>query len=225
MSHLKTLTTPRTWHVMRKENKFITRPSQGSHSRLFALPLQIVIRDILGYVGTAREMRRMIQDTDILINGKKQKDPHANLGIFDILAIPKVGKSFRMMLSTKGRLQLQEIAAKDGATKLCKVVGKRHVTGKKIQLSFHDGHTMLTDDNSIKVGDTLVRKLPEGKVTHILKLQEGAHIFLIKGKHIGDKGILKELKGEKVIYEDSTKNSVETLKDYTVVIGDKESLI
>ncbi len=225
MSHLKTLTSPRTWHVNRKENKFITRPKPGSHSRLFALPLQVIMRDILGYVKTARELRHMLKAADILVDGKKQRDTHSNVGIFDILSLPQIGKYYRMMLNVKGRLELIEISAEESASKLCKVVGKRHVAGKKTQLSFHDGHTMLTDDNSIKVGDTLVRKVPDGKVVHILGLKQGAHIFLIKGKHVGDKGVLREIKGDKIVYEDKEKNKIETLKGYTVVIGDQEPLI
>src|SRR3989344_9492405 len=116
------------------------------------------------------------------------------VGLFDVLSVPKLKKQYRMLLDKKGRLTLREINTKEAALKLVKVVGKNALKGGKIQFNLHDGRNIVSDAKA-KVGDTFLVALPKAIVTKIFPAKKGAKVFLIKGKHAGDLGILKEIKG------------------------------
>ena len=47
-SHLKRLAIPRSWPLPRKTTIWVTRPRAGAHSLERCMPLNIVIRDVIG---------------------------------------------------------------------------------------------------------------------------------------------------------------------------------
>jgi len=53
--HLKRLTIPKTWKISKKESKWAVKPSPGKHPISKAIPLGIVIRDMLHYADTMKE--------------------------------------------------------------------------------------------------------------------------------------------------------------------------
>ena len=53
--HLKRLRSPRAWTIPRKTDTWATKPAPGPHPMERSLPLGAILRDILGYAGTARE--------------------------------------------------------------------------------------------------------------------------------------------------------------------------
>ncbi len=224
MSHLKRLDAPRTWHIRRKEGMFVVNPLPGSHSTRSALPLQVIMRDILGYVHTARELRRALCAKPVLVDGKEQKEVRAPVGVLDVLFIPQTQENYRLLIDKKGKLSVFPISSSDGKIKLCKVLGKKQVRGGKIQLSLHDGRTVMSDI-PVHVGDSIVLSLPEGKITQRVEFAKGAYIYLVRGKHSGSHGVLCDIVGNRITYEDHEKNKIDTLKDYAIVIGKEKPLI
>ncbi len=107
---------------------------------------------------------------------------------------------------------------------ICKVVGKRKVKAGKIQISLHDGRTLL-GDGGVNIGDGVVLSLPDGKVTQNLELKKGNYVYMIKGKHASGVGVLSELTGGIIILEDEEKNKITTLKKYAFVVGEDKPLI
>ena len=67
-------------------------------------------------------------------------------------------------------------------------------------------------------------ELPSFKIKEILPLDKDASVFLTKGKHGGDNGVLKEIKGQEALYSADGK-VVETAKEYLFVVGKKEPVI
>ena len=49
-NHLKRLAMPRSWPLPRKTSIWVTRAAPGAHSLELCMPLNVVIRDILGYL-------------------------------------------------------------------------------------------------------------------------------------------------------------------------------
>jgi small subunit ribosomal protein S4e len=128
-----------------------------------------------------------------------------------------------MLLDKKGRLRLAEVSAKEAGVKLAKVVGKTALKGGKIQFNLHDGRNIVSDTKA-KVGDTFVLSLPEAKISKLLTVKKGATVFLIKGKHAGDVGVLKEIKGVEATYTVGDAD-IDTAKEYLFVVGDKAAEI
>ena len=59
-NHMKRLAMPRSWPLPRKTSIWVTRPAPGAHSLELCLPLRVVIRDVLGYAKSAREVRHIL---------------------------------------------------------------------------------------------------------------------------------------------------------------------
>ncbi len=222
-NHLKRIAAPKTWVLNRKGPTFTMHPNPGAHALGSGLALGMILRDHLKLASTMGEIRKIILGNDLLVDGKKQKDYRYNVGLFDVISIPHLKKHYRISLDNKGRLVVLEIPASESSTKICKVVGKKVLAGGKIQLNLHDGKNSSSQIKA-KVGDSLVLNLPDFQIKEVLDLQRGAAIFLIKGKHSGDLGVLESINKKEAQYQSDGKK-VETAKRYIFVVGKQKPLI
>ena len=225
MSHLKKLNAPRKWHIARRDQKFVVRPAPSGHEMSHVLPLLVVMRDVLHVVQTARELKLLFKQRQVLVNGKMQTDLKASIGLLDVLSLPDVDKYYRVVIDATRRLSLHSISKADSVKKVAKVVRKNAVIGGKIQITLQDGRTMIAD-NSVNVGDSAVLHLPEGKMTHVVELKKGVQIYIVKGKASGARGTVVDFDGtEKVVYDDGYGNKKVTLKSYVVALGEDKAFI
>jgi len=222
-NHLKRIATPKTWVINRKKNIFIVRPSPGAHSFAYGLPLGVILRDILKLATTMGEVKKIINNKEVLIDNKRRKDHRFIVGLFDVIAIPDLKKYHRVVLDKKGRLVVIDIDEKEATLKPSKIVGKTCVAGGKIQYNLHDGRNMVSDKKA-NVGDTFLISLVDLKIKEVYNLVKGVTIFLTKGKHAGDLGLFKEIKDEEAIYTKEGEE-VETAKEYLFVVGDKKPIV
>ena len=220
-NHLKRIASPRTWAIDRKNNKFITRPRPGAHSFENGLALGIIIRDHLKLASTMSEVKKTLNNNEVLVDGKRRKDHRYLIGLFDVLKI--AGKSYRILFDKKGRIMVSEISEKESTIKPCKILGKTALGKDKIQFNLHDGKNLIVNVDA-KVGDTLLLKIPQQEVIETLPLKKGATVFLTKGKHSGDVGVFKEIKKEEAIYSKDNQD-IETAKEYLFVIGKEKALL
>ena len=220
--HLKRLAAPKTWHIKRKGLKFITKPKAGPHSLEAGIPISILLKDILHYGSTTREVKKILSASEIKIDGKVRKDFRFPVGIFDTIEITSINEHFRIILNKKGKLDLIKIKKEDASLKPCKIIGKTMVRGK-LQLNLFDGKNILVESNAYKVGDTALLILPENKISKHLKLNKSSTIFLTGGKHIGEIGNVEDIVEDKVIYKDNNGNLIQTSKKYAFVIEDERN--
>ena len=222
-NHLKRIASPRTWLIGRKTHQFIVRPLPGGHSMKNSLPLGVILRDNLGLASTMTEIKKLLNNQEVLIDGKRKKNHRLPVGLFDVISLPALKKQYRILLDGKGRLCVQEIPESEASSKICQIVGKTVLGKDKIQFNLHDGKNVIST-KSAKVGDSFVLTLPTLDVKEVLPLQEGVFVFLISGKHAGASGVLKEIKGTEATFT-SDGEEIETAKSYLYVIGNKKSAI
>lgn len=184
---LERAAAPTWWPIERKAKKFITVPV-GPHSA--GIPLTVVVRDVLQLAATGREAAKAIKAGKILIDGRKMRDPGYGIGPMDILTIPELGKSWRLVPAAK--LALVETAGADASLKLCRVNGKRIVKGGRLQIALHDGRTLLAA-GPISTADSLLLKVPEQAVVGHIKLEPGALVLVTAGAAIGQLARLKSV--------------------------------
>lgn len=222
--HLKRLAAPKTWQIKRKGSKFVTKPVPGPHNLERGMPLSLVLKEVLNYANTTREVKKILNINEIKIDGKIKKDFRFPVGLFDIIEFTNTNEHFRLMFDRKGKIMLIKTTKEDSMLKPCKIIGKTMVRGK-LQLNLYDGKNIFVSNNSYKVGDTLLLSLPEQKISKHLKLDKKSTVFLTGGKHIGEVGVVEDVIGSKIIYKDNKNNLVETSKSYAFVVGNEKPII
>lgn len=215
--HLKRLAMPKSWTAKRRGLTFIIRPYPGPHPMKMALPLGSVIRDALNIAKTSREVRSVLNDNEILVDGIRRKEPKFPVGIMDVIEIKKINKYLRVVLE-RGKIKLIDIDKKEAGIKPCKILGKGKIRGKT-QINLYDGKNILTDNDEYKVGDTLVIGLPKQEIKEHIKFEKGCFIYLIGGKHSGDMGKIEDIISKKATYKGKSGELIETSKEYVFVVG------
>lgn len=224
-SHLKRLKAEKSWKIKRKKDKFITRPKPGAHSFAEGIPLGVILKELLEYAKTTKEIKHILYNKEVLVDGKIRKDHRYLAGFMDMISVPKKKEHFRILFNNKGHLYLKQVKDNETKFKLCKISGKRILIKKKMQISFHDGRTMLVDKDSFKVGDTLIIELPKQKIKEHLKLEPKAQIYLFSGRHVGGSGTLENIRGKYITFKNKKGDVFETLKKYVFVIGKNKPVV
>ncbi len=222
--HQKRLSAPKTYKIPRKVYKWTVKPSPGPHNKE-AVPLLIVVRDYLQLADNAREARRIISAGEILVDGVPRKDYKFPVGLFDVIKIPKLNKSYRMVFDEKGRYVPIEI--EDDDLKLYKIVNKTTIKGGRIQLNLFDGTNVL-GDNSFKTKDSILMRIPEKEIVDRLPFEIGALVMITGGTHAGEIGRVKDYKvvrssSPNLVTVDVGGREITTIEDYVFVIGKKDS--
>jgi small subunit ribosomal protein S4e len=227
-NHLKRLASPRSWVIPRKTNVYTTKPRPGAHPVERALPLATVVRDMLGLTETGREARRVIGAGEVQVDGRVVKDAKFAVGFQDVVAVPKTGKAWRVMLDEKARIRMAPVDAKTN-WKLAQVTGKTTVKGGLTQLNLHDGRNLLVKKDDYSTGDVLRLELPTQKVLGHFPLKEGAQVFIVDGTHAGEIAPVKSIevtRSHKANLIHLTRGEIgfTTIKPYAFPIGDKANL-
>jgi len=224
-NHQKRLSVPEGWPVERKTETFTVKADAGPHGEA-GVPLLILLRDVLGYADSRKEARYALEEGNVSINGDTVSDEERPVGMFDILAFAEREESYRVFPDEGGRLTLTPIDADAAGSKLGKVVGKRQVPGGETQLTFHDGQTLLVDDE-YSVGDSLVVDNQDDSIVAHFEYETDALATAVAGQHAGRIGVIDEIQ----VTAGSSDNNVllsaydgdkrfETVEAYIVVIDE-----
>lgn len=216
---------PKTWKVPKKKNKWALKPSSGPHSKEESIPLVISLRENLGLARNKKEAKNAISKGEIKVDGKVRRDPRYPVGFMDVLEVPKIEKSWRVMFDRKGYLDFQEIE-KDSNFKLLKVTGKIPFKGGKTQLSLGDGRTIIGDFDSVEIGDTVKVSIPEGKLEKHIPRVKGSLAFITGGSNVGRRGKIEEVLESEGSSPDhflikTEKEEFQSPEKYVFVIGEE----
>ena len=219
MTRLKRLASPKWWPIERKIKKF-TVPPRGPHKKSLSLPLQVLLRDVLKLTETGKESRNVIRKGEILIDGRKIKDSKFGVGVFDLIEIPSLKRSWRII--PKNGLSLIEIPDSEKRLKICKIVDKKTLKGKKDQLNLNDGRNILTNEK-YSTQDSLLIELPEQKIVDHIKFEKGSTVMVLEGKNAGKISKIKEIEKDRVWLEDE--KALEVPKKLVIMVGKEKPVI
>jgi len=217
-NHLKRLTVPASWDIPRKKTVFVTRPAPGPHRREFSIPLSTLLKENLPLFPTQKLLKHAMNNKHILIDNKTAHHPRASPGVMDTLSFPILNKYYRLTINKKGKLALIEIPQQESALKIVKIINKRVLEKDTLQLNLSDGRNLLTKNKTYATGDSLLLELPGQKIIEHYPLAPNSRIFVFKGKHTGQDGVIKEIKQDKVIFTHGTEED-ETKKEFIFVTG------
>ncbi|MCK4327812.1 MAG: 30S ribosomal protein S4e [Candidatus Diapherotrites archaeon] len=225
----KRLAAPKVAKIKRKGQRFVVRPSRGPHSVKSSIPLTVAARELLGIVDNVREMKAVLNEGKVMVDGKVVRDHRLPVGFMDVISFPTVNKYYRVLYDAHGRLEPREIDAKQSVFKLCRIRDKTVVKGGKTQLNLHDGKNILYE-KKCAAGDVVKVELPTLRVMDYYPLTEGSVAYVTGGKHAGDVATIKSIAAgtqtrKPLAVLEKGEKTFETRKDYVFVLGVKEPAI
>jgi len=237
--HLKSLAAPAFWPILRKEQKWVVKPSPGPHSLSRCLPLLLIVRNILGYAKTSREARKLIAEGHFKIDGRVRRNYKYPVGVMDVIEIVDTGETYRVIPVPTKVLGLIEIDREESQYKLCRIENKTTVKGGNIQLNLHDGRNVLIkvsdpsnpSEDQYKTLGSLQLAIPRQEIINYIPLQNGVIAIITGGRNVGRVGrVVSIRKGIRryrsiVTLEDRHGNRFQTSLDYVFPIGMDEPMI
>lgn len=172
--------------IVRKGTRYVARSRVDLQN---SVPVVLAIRDMLHLARTSKEVKKMINQKLLKINGKEVKDYRDSIRLFNIL---EADKTYLLTFLPTGRFVLEPTKEKE---RPCKVLDKKILKGKKVQLNLHDGTNVLSSEK-ISTNDTIYLDF-SGKIKKHVSFEKGKECFIVSGKYIGNKGKIQSVK-EKV---------------------------
>ncbi|TEU06507.1 30S ribosomal protein S4e [Candidatus Bathyarchaeota archaeon] len=233
--HLKRKPAPKFWPIHRKEFVWVVRPKPGPHPTSRCMPLALIVRDILGFAKTRKEAKTIISQGKIKVNGKLQLEELFPTGLMDVISIPEMKKTYRILPSEKG-LFLHSIGSEEALFKLCRIENKTVIKGGRMQLNLHDGRNIQVqvedpqkpEKDVYQTLDVLKTSVPSQEITAHLKLGKDMHAIIVGGKNVGKYGKIvtvekrpgQKRRGSLVTIEDENGNRFQTTLNFIFATGD-----
>ncbi len=203
----------------------MVKSAPGPHSESKSIPLLVALRDMLKLANSSKEVKRILHDGSVMVDGNIVRDYRFPVGLFDVITIPKINTSYRVLLDRKQRIMLHEVT--DSGIKLYRIKNKTNVKGGATQLNLHDGSNIISDEFSYRTSDSVLVSIPERKVLQHLMYKPGNLALITGGAHSGELATIKEIKKVRssmpnMVSLQSTYD-FETVEDYVFVIGKNTS--
>lgn len=227
-TRVKRQMAPTFWAIKRKESQFVQRVNPGPHPKHRAYPLGMVLRDVLRVSSTMHEAERILNAGKVKVDGIVRYDSNLAVGLMDVIELA-TGQAYRMVPKDSALLDSIAIEDSEKGVKLVKVTSKTIIKGKKTQYGFHDGKTLISDQQ-LRVGDTCVIDLPKVQVKNHIAFEKGSTALIITGENAGRIGKIEDIqdgifslpKRALVSYEDK---SVELPVEMVMVVGKDKPVI
>ncbi|CAG0917290.1 unnamed protein product [Notodromas monacha] len=222
--HLKRLNAPKQWMLDKLGGVFAPRPSCGPHKLRESLPLTIFLHNRLKYALTGAEVKKILMQRLVKVDGKVRTDTNFPAGFMDVIAIESTNEYFRLLYDVKGRFKPHRITKEEAKYKLCRI--KRVQLGPK-GIPFcvtHDGRTIRYPDPIVKVNDTVQLDIENVKIMDVLKFETGNMCMITGGHNLGRVGVIASRERHPgsfdiVHVKDATGKTFATRLNYVFVIG------
>lgn len=204
---------------------YAPRPSAGPHKLRESLPLIVFLRNRLKYALNGREVKAILMERQVKVDGKVRTDTTFPAGFMDVISLDATNENFRFVYDIKGRFAIHRITPEEASYKLAKV--KKVQLGKKgiPYIVTHDGRTIRYPDPAIKVGDSVKVDLDTGKISSFIKFETGKLAMVTGGRNLGRVGVITHKErhegGFDLVYiKDSLDNTFITRLNNVFVIGE-----
>ncbi|KAF6257032.1 component of cytosolic 80S ribosome and 40S small subunit [Scenedesmus sp. NREL 46B-D3] len=222
--HMKRLNAPSHWMLDKLGGIFAPKPSPGPHKQRECLPLLLVLRNRLKYALTGKEVKMILMQRLVKVDGKVRTDVTYPAGFMDVIELEKTNEHFRLVYDTKGRFVVHRITPEEASYKLCKVRRMQFGKGGIPYIGTHDGRTLRYPDPDIKEQDTVMLDLETGKIKDFIKFDLGNLAMVTGGHNNGRVGTIvhkeRHRGGHDIVHiEDAAGNRFATRISNVFVIG------
>lgn len=186
--HLTRIESTKKLPITRKGEKYLARPLLSTED---SVSVSLALRDMLKFIKTTKELKQLLHNKSLKINGRTVKDCRDSIKLFSIFEAGS--KSYRLSILPTKKFILEESKDKK---RLCKVIGKKLVKDNKIQINLHDGANLVSKDK-INTNDTLYLDI-SGKVLSHIPFEKAKEVFVMSGGYTGLTGKVQSAKGSKL---------------------------
>ncbi|MGB8933996.1 MAG: 30S ribosomal protein S4e [Candidatus Nitrosopolaris sp.] len=192
-TRLKRQMAPTFWNIRRKQSQFALKASPGPHRKRNSYPLGIILRDVLKIATTMHEVKTIVSAGKVKVDGMARRDVKFPVGLMDVINLTPTGQSYRLVPRDSKLLVHVEIQNSENMVKFAKVTSKITTNGGKLQYGFHDGKTMLSDQQ-LSVGDTCLIDFQNHTIKNIVRFQKGNLGLITSGDNAGSFGKIEDIK-------------------------------
>merc|ERR1712227_649172 len=188
--HLKRLNAPSHWMLDKLTGVYAPKPSQGPHKQRECLPLIIFLRNRLHYALTGDEVKKILMQRLVKVDGKVRTDVNYPAGFMDVITIEKTDENFRLIYDVKGRFAIHRITPEEARYKLCRVVRTGAAQKGVPYLVTHDARPIRYPTPDIKVNDSVILDIESGTITEHVKFDSGNLCMITGGHNLGRVGVI-----------------------------------
>jgi len=189
MTHLKRQKSPKKWPINRKGTKYIIK---ANFNQKRGIPMLVLLRDMLKIAQNRKEVKKAIHLKHILINNNVLRDEKHGVLLFDVITIVPSKKYYKLEISENGKFIVNEIKESEANNKISKIVDKKTLKGKKVQLNLNDGRNFLSDVKC-NINDSVLINFKDKRIEKCIPLKEKANVIVFEGKHAGEKGVINKI--------------------------------
>ena len=185
---------PSFWKIRRKQGQFVVRTRPGPHPKVICYPLGILLRDVLKVGQSMDEVKRILNDGKVAVDGVVRRSTGWPVGLMDIIELIPLSQSFRLVPKDRNLLVPVPLSKQsEKSLKLVRVTLRKTIKGKKTQYGFHDGKTLIANEQ-YSVGDSCLIDLSNKEVKSHMKLEKGSIVLVTKGENAGATGKIEEIR-------------------------------
>lgn len=209
--------------ILRKSNTWVIATAPGPHSKSKSINLGVLLRDTLKIADNIREVKYILANKHVSVNGIRRNEYTFGVGLFDIVNIEESGKRYRMLYDNKGYIALNEMKKDQKNIRYSKILGKKIMKEGKIQINLDNGYNFILSKNEYNVKDTAVYDFVNKKIVEVLPFAKGSTAYVVDGPHVGKAGVIKEIvagdlvKTEEVLIQGKD-GEFRTVSEYIYVI-------
>jgi small subunit ribosomal protein S4e len=185
---------PSFWKIRRKQGRFVVRARPGPHQKAVCYPLGILIRDVLRVAQSMDEVKRMLNDGKVSVDGVVRRSIGWPVGLMDIIELIPLSQAFRLVPKDRNLLVPVLLSKQtEKSLKLLRVTLRKTIKGRETQYGFHDGKTLIANEQ-YSVGDSCLIDLSNKEVKSHMKLEKGSIVLVTKGENAGAIGKIEEIR-------------------------------
>jgi small subunit ribosomal protein S4e len=139
------------------------------------------------------EAQKIVTGKKIKVDGNICTEINTAIGLMDVIEFVPTGQVFRFVPKNSQVLAPIAIPEEEKALKVVKVRSKVMTKGKKLQYGFHDGKTIVTDEQ-LSVGDSCLVKVPKLKIIKNIKFDKGCYALVTRGENAGIIGKVDDIR-------------------------------
>ena len=189
---LKRQMAPQFWGIGRKDKRFVITVKPGPHKKSDSIPTAVFLRDMLTIVTSLREAKAAIYSGSVKIDGVVRKSLHHAIGLMDVVELKGMPEIYRLVPTEKKLLEPIKINESEKSKKLVTVKSKTTISKGKLQIGFHDGRSIISDDK-VSIGDTCLIQIPDVKIIETIKLEVGSQGLVTRGNNVGQIGKIEAI--------------------------------